>query len=168
MSLEISLAVFNCRGFRSSIDYLRHLTNIKIDVILLQGYLPFELDLLSTIGADYTYTVVSDNHLNGTSDFVRGCGGVAILWKKNLSASPLQFGSDHMCGLSIDLNSTSATPRFLTNLGICMPCSEQCQYVYCNYFKSVQYHISPLSHNALLIIGDLNAHLNVSSSDRNR
>ena len=99
---------------------------------------------------------------------MRGCGGVVILWKKNLNASPLQFSSDRMCGLSIDLNSTSATPRFLSILGIYMPCFEQCQDVYRNYFKSVEYHISQLSHNPLLIMGDLNAHLNVSSSDHNR
>ena len=138
-------------------DYLRHFR-----------LWPFELDLLSTIGTDYTYTTVSDNRLNGTSDFVRRCGGVAILWKKNLNASPLQFASDHMCGLSIDLNSTSATPRFLSILGIYMPCSEQCQDVYRNYFESVEYRISQLSHNPLLIMGDLNTHLNVSSSDHNR
>ena len=87
------------------------------------------------------------------------------MWKKNLNASPLQFASNHMCSLSIDLNSTSATPRFISILGIYMPCSEQCQDVYRNYFESVEYQ---LSHNPLLIMGDLNAHLNVSSSDHNR
>ena len=170
LSHVISLATFNCRGFRSSMDYLKHLTNSNIDVIVLQEHWLwlFELDLLSTISADYTYTAVSDNHLNGTSDFVRGCGGVAILWKKYLNTSPLQFASDRMCGLSIDLNSTSATPRFLSILGIYMPCSEQCQDVYRNYFESVEDHISQLSHNPMLIMGDLNAHLNVSSSDHNR
>ena len=49
-----------------------------------------------------------------------------------------------------------------------MPCSEQCQDVYHNYFESVEYHISQLSHNPLLIMGDLNADLNVSFSDHNR
>ena len=95
-------------------------------IVLQEHWLwPFELDLLSTISADYTYTTVSNNSLNGTSDFARGCGGVAILWKKNLNASPLQSAIDRMCVLSIDLNSTSATPRFLSILGIYMPCSEQ-------------------------------------------
>ena len=115
LSHVVSLSLRSTAGvLEATWDYLRHLTNSNIDVIVLQEHWlwPFELNLLSTIGADYTYTAVSDNRLNGTSDFVRGCGGVAILWKKNLNASPLQFASDRMCGLSIDLNSTSTTPRF--------------------------------------------------------
>ena len=105
MSHKMSLLTFNCRGFKSSVDYLRHLTNSDIDVIVLQEHWlwPFEVDVLSSVNPDFAFTAVTDNRLNDTSDLVRGCGGVAILWRKSLNASPLLLHSDRMCGLSIDL-----------------------------------------------------------------
>ena len=79
---------------------------------------PFELDLLLSVNADFTHTAVSVSRLHDASALVRGCGGVAILWRKELNASSLQICSDRLCGISTDFSSSSASPRFLSVLGV--------------------------------------------------
>ena len=64
--------------------------------------------------------------------------GVAILWWKGLSASPLLFHSDGLC-----------TSEFYCCLA--MSSSDQCED---NNFELVEHQVAQLSHNTVPIIGD--------------
>ena len=69
---------------------------------------------------NYCYTAVSDNRLNAESDFQRGCGGVAIIWNKNIRGFPISaINSENICGLRIFLHGD--VQRCLSILGIYMP-----------------------------------------------
>ena len=110
-----------------------------------------------------SFTAVSDSRLNPTSDLSRGCGGVAIIWKTSLRASPLTFlDCDRMCGLQIEMANKE---RSLYILGVYMPSADQPQEVYSTYLDSVEHSISQLSSKGpLLVFGDLNAHLGSKDS----
>ena len=156
----LSIVAWKCRRILTSIPYIQHLITVGYDVIFLEEHWlwPFELSLSKMIHKDFTYTAVSDNHLNPSSDLTRGCGRVAILWHSSLSASPLFLSDcDRMCRLQIELKGVE---RCLSIVGIYMPNAAQPQDVYDSYFDSVDHCISQLSKKGpLLVLGDLNAHL---------
>ena len=167
---NLSIVTFNCRWLKNSLDYVRILMESGMDIIVLQEYWlwPFEVDMLASLNSNFMFTAVTDNRLNDTSDLARGCGGISILRKKNLNASPLHFNSDHMCGLSIDMSSTTDSPWYLSILGVYMPSFDQCQAVYSSYLESVEHRVVQLYHNPLIIVGDLNAHMDPSSESSSR
>ena len=156
----LKVVSWNCRGLHNSVPYLHHLIAQDVDIIILEEHWlwPFELSHLSSIDSDFSVTAVFDQRLNATSDLRRGCGGVAILWRKSLHASPLSFTDcDRMCGLSVNLPNSY---RSLNIIGVYMPSAEQPQEVYSSYLSSVEHAISQLNtQGPLLIMGDLNAHL---------
>ena len=98
------MVAWNCRGFANSIPYIHKLIINGHDILLEEHWLwPYELSSLKSIHPDF-YVAVTDKRLNPSSDLSRGCGGVAILWKKSLRASPLKLSeTDRLCGLEIHL-----------------------------------------------------------------
>ncbi len=82
----LKVVSWNCRGLHNSVPYLHHLIAQDADIIILVEHWlwPFDLSRLNSIHPDFSATAVSDHRLNATSDLRRGCGGVAILWRKCL------------------------------------------------------------------------------------
>ena len=74
---------------------------------------PYKLSTLDRLHPEFSYTAVADERLGPTSDLTRGCGGVAILWKKTLRFSPITaIVSDRICGIRLFLmNSAEWLPR---------------------------------------------------------
>jgi len=86
----VSIATWNCRGLHNATPYIQMLLSKDIDVIVIQEHWlwPFQVDQLHLISEQYSFTAVSDRRLNSTCELHRGCGGVAILWRKSLNAVP--------------------------------------------------------------------------------
>ena len=156
---SLSIATWNCRGLNNSIPYIRELLLSGIDIIVLQEHWlwPFQHDQLASINSSYSFCAVSDNRLNSDSDLRRGCGGVSILWKKDLNVTLLpHINSDRICAIQLALSGSS----LLTIIGIYMPSSDYPQDEYISCLEAVDTIISRLSpDDPLLVVGDLNCHL---------
>ena len=105
---ERCISTWNCMGFSCSEAYLKHLSSHS-DIILLQEHWlwPFKLQKLSSAIDGYSAFGVSDSRLCDTSTLHRGCGGVAFLWRKSLSVTPvtLNVRSDRVCATELSLTS---------------------------------------------------------------
>ena len=126
----LKIVSWNCRGLHNSVPYIQYLIAAGYDVIILEEHWlwPYELNKLKSLNPNYVYTAVSDQRLNSTSDLTRGLGGVAIIWKKSLRASPIKIQDcDRMCGLQVEM---ACTRRPLFILGVYLPSGDQPQHVY--------------------------------------
>ena len=101
---------------------------------------------------------MAGEHLGLTSDLTRGCGGVAILWRKTQKFFPITaIVNDRICGVRLFLPQEQ---RCMTILGLYMPSSEHPQESYLCYLQSVEHIIAQFDADGpLLLLGDLNAHL---------
>ena len=82
----LTIGMYNCRGYKSSINDILDLC-VSCNVILLQEtwLLPSELDILSMLHLDFhargiPAVNISDDVLHG-----RPYGGLTVLWKQSLS-----------------------------------------------------------------------------------
>ena len=89
----VTIASWNCRGLHNSKPYILDLIQNGADIIVLQEHWlwPYDLSSLSSIHPQYDFTAVSDKRLHSGSDLERGCGGVALIWKKALPCIPFQL-----------------------------------------------------------------------------
>ena len=159
LTSKLSICTWNCRGLHNSIPYIKVLISKEVDVIILQEHWlwPFQLDQLNSIDNRYTFTAVCDQRLNPSSDFHRGCGGVALLWRKSLNAAAVfhQY-SDRICSIQVPLQNSPP----LTIHGVYMPSADQPQETYTSYLDTVSQIVSQSDSDAPMIIaGDLNCHL---------
>ena len=160
----VSVATWNCRGFHNSKPYIVDLIKSGVDIIILQEHWlwPFELSTLDSVHPQYDFTAISDKRLHASSNLVRGCGGIAILWNKALPCFPISaLDSDRVCGVRLLLPSTQGhSKRYLTILGVYMPSADQPQETYTSYLEIVEHAVSQFSNDGpLVVMGDLNAHL---------
>ena len=90
---QFNIVTWNCRGFNNSVPYLNFLLNLNNSIVVLQEHWlwPFELANLQTVSEKIDYHAVSDPRLNETSELTRGCGGVAILWNKDLHVEKIPY-----------------------------------------------------------------------------
>ena len=79
---------------------------------------PFELGKLQSVSDAIYYHAVSDPRLNEMSELTRGCGGVAIVWKEELSVEGIPCpGNGRLCCTKIQL----VKETFLTIVGVYLP-----------------------------------------------
>ena len=156
---SISIASWNCRGLHNSIPYILELLSRDVHILILQEHWlwPFQLDQLASIHMDYSYTAVCDSRLSPDSCLHRGCGGVAILWKKTLKVVPLShITSDRICGIQLPLPHSHP----LSILGVYMPSSDQPEEAYSSQLDLVSNILSEITTSSpVLVMGDLNCHL---------
>ena len=100
-SHQITITDWNCQGLSQATLYLRKLIDDGSMVIVVTEHWlwPYELHCLNDIHPDYTALAISDKCLSSTSELVRGCGGVAILWHKSLTIIPIDTNSDRFCAI---------------------------------------------------------------------
>ena len=155
---------WNCRGLKCSEPYIQYLAEQGADVVVLcEHWLwPYELHLLDQLHPDFHAFGVSDKRLNETSEFNRGCGGVAILWKKSLVATSVNIDSDRLC--AIQLQNTASASVF-TVLGAYMPSTDHSIEEYQIYLQDLEdIIISQMKLGPVLVAGDMNAHLGEGGS----
>lgn len=80
--LKLKLATYNCRGFKSSKDYVSDLFG-DVDIIALQEHWlnPSEFTLFSSVAEDVQYYSASPMEIDEIK-VGRPHGGVALLWHR--------------------------------------------------------------------------------------
>ena len=85
---NLSLATYNCRGFKSSMPDVQKLLNEYQIIFLQETWLAKEqLDNLSCLSVSHFAFGREDYNFNDDLGHGRGHGGTAIYWSKNLKAS---------------------------------------------------------------------------------
>ena len=101
---SLKFTSWNCRGLRSGEPYIHQLAEGGCDVIAICEHRlwPYEADRLANVHPAFSAEIKTDNRLTEESTLRRGCGGVGLLWKKTLDATPIpSIASDRICGLFI-------------------------------------------------------------------
>ena len=89
-----------------------------------------------------TGSATADKRLNPDSDLVRGCGGIGIIWNKQLKAHPIAgIDSDRICAITIE---SSYSPLVI---GAYLPTTNYPTEDFCNCLHTV------------VLAGDYNAHV---------
>ena len=96
---------WNARGIMYGGRFLCDLlSSTDIDVCAISEHFLFDdnLDFLNSLDAAYTYVGVCDSSLNPYDPCRRGKGGVALIWKKSISASAIILPEeDRIIGITI-------------------------------------------------------------------
>jgi hypothetical protein len=83
---------------------------------------PFEADRLRNIHPAFT-AEISNERLTENSTLRRGCGGVGLMWRKEINATPISsISSDRICGLRVKSPHPGAAD--ITIIGVYLPCSD--------------------------------------------
>ena len=153
----LTIKTWNCRGYKNAIPYLSSLLEDNTGIIALSEHWlwPFELPELSSLHPDYTSIGQADKRLHEESSLNRGCGGVGIIWKKSLPASPIPLDSDRICGVQLHL-----TKHIISVLSVYLPSTDHDIEEYKHYLNVLECAISALqSEGQVIVVGDFNAHL---------
>jgi hypothetical protein len=101
---SLMVCAWNCHGFSQALQYIQHLAQEHDVLVLSEHWLwPYELHKLDDIHPDFVGLGISHHRLNAECNFSRGCGGVAVLWRKNLPMSPVHLDSDRIIVIQLPL-----------------------------------------------------------------
>ena len=147
---------------------MKHLSN-QSDIILLQEHWlwPFELQKLSSVIDSFSAFGVSDSRLCESSTLHRGCGGVAILWRKSLSVTPVTLSvSDRICATELPLMNGHVKRVVVFN--VYAPSSDAELSSFNDCICDLEEEINRVDSNttAVVIAGDFNAHLGTLAGPR--
>ena len=138
------VCAWNCRGLMQALPYIQELAE-EHDVIILSGHWlwPYELHKLDEIHPDFASFGTSDQRLNAECTLTRRCGGVAVLWRKNLPLSPVHLDSDRIIAVQLPLKSHG----MLTVTGVYHPSSDHPLETFREYLSDLEGMISSLQRN---------------------
>ncbi len=155
------LTTWNCRDLNKGEPYRHQLADNDSDVVVVTEHWlwPFESQRLSQVHPSFAAETKTDSRLDENSSLLRGCGGVGILWRNNLDATPIScISSDRICGIRVKLS--LAEPAELTILGVYLPCADQGLEAYCEHLVELERLVSEGQRlGPVVIAGDFNAHL---------
>ena len=99
---NLSLATYNCRGFKSSMPVVQKLLNDYQIIFLQETWLAKQqLDNLSCLGVSHFPFGREDYDFNDGLVHGRGHGGTAIYWSKNLKTSSFSNCDGSTIGLRV-------------------------------------------------------------------
>ena len=167
---SLKFSCYNCRGLNiyRDINSVKNFTVKALsefsDIICLQETWLYHQDLKQLNGFLPGYYGTGESTSDASQGPLRGhaSGGVAILWKKNLSKSikPLNLGLDWLCGISLEIDDA-----IFYVLCIYMPCQSMHNLeeflAKCGTLISV---IESLDSPNVLILGDFNSNISNHSS----
>ena len=156
----LKITCWNCRGLSNSIQYLGELIDDGSDVILLSEHWlwPFDLHRLSDIHPDFMGWGLADSRLTSTSESTRGCGGVGVIWRRNLCCTTISGSdSDRMCGIRIKTKNSQAV---LSIIAVYLPGAD----LGSDYYRECLTELERITEDSkqlgpTVIMGDFNAHL---------
>ena len=169
-SAPLSITTWNCRGLGSSEPHLRQLS-YSSDIILLQEHWlwPLEVHKLSSIIPEFSASGRAENRLSEQYNHTKGCGGVAILWKKSSNINPLHTvsTSDRICPVEFQLHNSEGINKLVV-YNIYCPSSDYSSDQYEQSIHDLEEEINSHSNEttAIVIAGDFNAHLGTLSGCR--
>jgi len=99
---NLSLATYNCRGFKSSMPDVQKLLNDYQIIFLQETWLAKQqLDNLSCLSVSHFAFGRANYDFNDGLVHGRGYGGTAIYWSKNLKASSFSNCDGSIIGLRV-------------------------------------------------------------------
>ena len=122
---HLEITTWNCRGLRSGEPYIRQLADEGNDIVVITEHWLwlFEAERLCQIHPLFTAEIKTDVRLNENSTLQRGCGGVGLMWKKSLDATPISsISRDRICVLRLKMPPPETTE--VTILGVYLPCAD--------------------------------------------
>ena len=127
---------------------------------------PYEADCLSKIHPAFTAEVKTDERLTENSSQRKGCGGVGLIWKKEIDATPISsISSDRICGIRIKSSCPSVDD--ITIIVVYLPCSDMGMECYKEHLIELELVVSEHQpHGPVIIMGDFNAHLGTLGGER--
>ncbi len=160
---NISVATFNCKNAKSSIEEINSLCSSN-DVVFLQETWLFDFDLpiLGNINTDFyakgkSSMVSTDGVVTG-----RPHGGIAILWRKDIAQYCRIIDYDDTRIMGIEIN-CDISPLIFLNLY--MPCSSsENEDDFFHYLTKINSIVCDHPNPYVYAIGDFNAHLGDNSS----
>lgn len=158
-SNNLCITAWNSRGLRAAQPYLRKLASLS-DIVIISEHNLYESQLfkLNDISKEFISYGKSAGNLDPNHiGFIPGHGGVAVMWKKDISCKvkPLRnLGSDRICTIEL---LTEASSVFI--VGVYLP------HANCR-IADYQYHLDVLEHvieqcsidGDVIVMGDFNAH----------
>ena len=157
----LRLGCLNVRGIKANNDYVANLLG-DLDILAISEHWlhSYDLHLLGLIHTEYNYIASSphsqEDALTCAPRLKRGCGGVAILWRKaiNNQVKKLTDFSNDRC-VAIQLLST---PRPLAIISTYLPCRSGCTDLFKEALDYVDSIINHLAYDhSVIVLGDLNA-----------
>ncbi len=161
---DLKVTTWNCRGFKNGEPYVNELAQNADIVIITEHWLwPFEAHKLNQVHGNFSAEYCCDARLSDSSILRKGCGGIAVLYRKNLQVTAvLNILSDRICGIRIKSDSS-----VYTILGVYMPCMDQGLDCYREHLVELERCISEGQQlGAVIIAGDLNAHIGTLGGPR--
>lgn len=152
----IQVSTYNCQSAKRNFGGIQKLCN-ESDVVIIQEHwlFPSELSCLNNIHNDFVSFGISS--MNPSNDLIVGrpYGGVAVLWKNNLSpfVRPVTYDDDRIIGLEY-----SCCGVKLLLLGVYLPYDTRNnfdQYVY--YLAKLKSIVDEFDSPYVCILGDFNA-----------
>lgn len=161
---SLRITTWNCRGLRTGEPYLNRLAEKHSDIVVVTEHWlwPYESHKLANVHDDYNSEVVVDKRLTDCSNLTSGCGGVGILWRKHLDATPISgTQSDRLCAIRIKMRDT-----YMTIIGVYMPCAGADIQAYGSHLIELERLVTEAQDIGLVcIVGDFNAHIGVSEKN---
>ena len=90
MQKGIKITTWNYCGLQNAVPYLNHLIDKGSDIIAVSEhwFWPCQVPILNDVHRDFEGYGVAGERLNEHSAVTLGCGGVGMIWNKNLQVSP--------------------------------------------------------------------------------
>ena len=150
-------------------QYLNELISDGSDVIVLSEHWlwPFELHRLEESHPDFMGWGQADSRLTSTSDSTRGCGGVGVIWHRNLCSTTISGSdSDRICGIRIKIKNSQ---QFLSVISVYLPCADFGADYYLECIVELErITVESKQLGPTIIMGDFNTHLGTLDGPQGR
>jgi len=151
----------NVRGIKPNSDYICKLLK-RLDICAISEHWlhDFDLHLLQSLHKDFnalsSCTLPEEDPITCTPRYIRGNGGVAILWRRcfdGLVKRLHKFSNERMVAIQV-----STFPRPTCLLSVYLPSQSGCTDSFKDYLDYIDAVIDQLTlDNDVLVLGDLNA-----------
>jgi exonuclease III len=152
--------VLTVTGVMRSALYIDQLLNdYHTDILALSEHWLFSDNLifLDSINKNYKSLGVADLSLDVLDPYRRGKGGVALMWKKSLKATPIALDDDRIIGIKVYISSH----RTISIFAVYLPSTNQLLQTFSDYIDRLDelYHQHSM-HSDVLFLGDCNVQIN--------
>ena len=156
---KLYISSFNCKGVKSSLEFVSTELCNKYDIIALQELwiLPNETELCNTIHPYFESFSTSSVEVESGILSGRPYGGMGLLWRKTLDpfVKPVSFHDNRLVGLIIDINNVKT---LIINVYMPTQCSENL-----NEFNSMLGKILSIREindcESVCVLGDFNSNV---------
>ena len=155
----LKVTTWNCRGLQNASPYLNQLIDEGSDIIAVSEHWlwRYQISTLNDVHPGFEGFGVADERLHENSELTRGCGGVGIIWNRNLQVSPVtNLSSDRICSIRLSVTNSPS----ISIIAACLPSSDHPIEDFEEYLNEVVSISSALeTEGPVIIVGNFNVHL---------